>query len=197
MKRIPLFFVALSLCVVPVSRGQDAAVEERLNKLNGHVEDLLAAQAEQQKRIAALAKEIEAVREQQSQPNASYASQEDLKRLTDAVKELDQKRVTDNEKILKEIEKLGKTVSSTPASKRQTPKAASAPVDNPASNGTTSEKGYGYYTIRPNDTLSSIAKAYNDQGIKLTSDQILKANPGLDERKLIVGKKIWIPAPAQ
>ena len=45
--------------------------------------------------------------------------------------------------------------------------------------------------------LSIIVKAYRDQGIKVTADQILKANPGLDPKNLIVGKKIFIPAPAQ
>ena len=50
---------------------------------------------------------------------------------------------------------------------------------------------------RRGDTLSIIAKAYRDQGIKVTTDQILKANPGLDPKSLKVGQKILIPAPAQ
>ena len=56
----------------------------------------------------------------------------------------------------------------------------------------------GYeYSIQRNDNLSIIAKAYRDQGIKVTTDQILKANPGLDPKNLKVGQKIFIPAPAQ
>jgi LysM repeat protein len=43
----------------------------------------------------------------------------------------------------------------------------------------------------------SLAKAYRDQGIKVTSEQILKANPGLNPNTLKVGQKIFIPAPAQ
>ena len=200
MKRICFFFVVLSLCGAPVSRGQDAAVEERLNKLNGHVEDLLAAQAEQQKRIAALAKEVEALREQQSQPNTSYASQEDLRKLAEKLQEIDQKRVADNENIknkLDEIAKVMKTVASVPPPKKSAPKAVPAPADSPAPAGGQQEKGYGYYTIRQNDTLSAVVKVYKDQGIKVTVDQILKANPGLEEKKLKEGQKIWIPAPAQ
>jgi hypothetical protein len=44
--------------------------------------------------------------------------------------------------------------------------------------------------------LSAIAKAYRAQNIKVTADQILKANPGLDPKSLVVGKKIFSPAPA-
>jgi len=171
------------------------------------VEDLLAAQAEQQKRIAALAKEIDELRAQQNQPNPVYASQEDLRKLAEkfqgTVQEIDQKRVADNETIKSKLDVIAKAMNSVASAppKKPAPKIAPPPADNSTSPaapaGATPEKGYGYYTIRANDTPSSIAKAYNDQGIKLTSDQILKANPGLDERKLIPGRKIWIPAPAQ
>jgi nucleoid-associated protein YgaU len=203
MKQVSILFMALSLCAGPVLYGQDAAVEERLNKLNGHVEDLLAAQAEQQKRLAAQAKEIESLRAQQSQPNASYASQEDLRKVAEKfqaiAQEIDQKRQADKELILKEIEKLGKTVSMPPAGKKSAPKAAPAPVADPTPAAATPEKGYGFYTIKPNDTLSGIVKLYKDQTppIKVTVDQILKANPGLEATKLKEGQKIWIPGPAQ
>jgi len=39
-------------------------------------------------------------------------------------------------------------------------------------------------------------KAYAEKNIKVTTEQILKANPGLDPNRLRVGKKIFIPAPA-
>ena len=58
------------------------------------------------------------------------------------------------------------------------------------------ESGYEY-KVAAGDTLLIIAKAYRDQGIKVTSEQILKANPGLDPKSLKVGQKIFIPAPAQ
>ena len=40
-----------------------------------------------------------------------------------------------------------------------------------------------------------IIAAYKEKGIKITVDQILKANPGLKADKLRVGQKIWIPSP--
>ena len=161
------------------------------------VQHLQEASDIQRKQIDALAKEIAALREQQSKPNTSYASQEDLKRLADAFKELDKKREADKQLILKEIEKLGATIASPPQAKKNTPKEPTAPVDKAGPRGAppANEKGYKYI-ILPNDNLIGIAKKYNAElGLKLTPEQILKANPGLEERKLIVGQPIWIPAP--
>jgi LysM repeat protein len=68
----------------------------------------------------------------------------------------------------------------------------------PAGGSNPGGKQSGYeYSIQRNDNLSIIAKAYRDQGIKVTTDQILKVNPGLDPKNLKVGQKIFIPAPAQ
>ena len=49
--------------------------------------------------------------------------------------------------------------------------------------------------MQPGDSLGAIAKAYRDQGVKVTTKDILNANPGLDPTKLYVGKKIFIPDP--
>ena len=120
MKRVSIFLIACLLFVTPAVRGQDAtaaaaqaereAAEERYKRLNSAVEDLLAAQTEQQKRLATLAKELESLREQQTRPNTSYASQEDLKRLAEKIQEIDKKREADKKLILKEIGKLGKNL---------------------------------------------------------------------------------------
>jgi len=50
-------------------------------------------------------------------------------------------------------------------------------------------------TVAPGDTVSTISLAYREKGIKVTVDQILKANPDLVPEKMPVGRKIWIPAP--
>src|SRR5881394_3798687 len=69
MKRISLLLITLLLGAVPVSRAQDARTEERLNKLSGQIEDLIAGQEAQRKRISELAKEIESLREQLIKPS--------------------------------------------------------------------------------------------------------------------------------
>jgi Tfp pilus assembly protein FimV len=66
-----------------------------------------------------------------------------------------------------------------------------AGADNPATPAVP-QKGYDY-TIAPGDTLSAIAKAYRAQGVKVTTAQIIAANPKLNPNALIAGKKIFIP----
>jgi phage tail protein X len=56
------------------------------------------------------------------------------------------------------------------------------------------DKGFEY-VIKSGDTLDAIVQAYKEKNIKVTVAQILKANPGLKAERLIVGKKIFIPAP--
>src|SRR5262249_21603217 len=97
MKRF-LLIVLLSCGGLTID-AQDAATEERLNKLSGQIEDLLAAQAAQQKRLAALAREISELREHAQRPNPAYAGQEDLRHLAEALREVDRKRLDDYDKI--------------------------------------------------------------------------------------------------
>ena len=179
-------------CGATVLRAQDAAVEERLNKLSGHIEDLLGAIAKQDKRLSALEKELEGVREQAAKPSGNYASQEELRKLAEKLQEIDRSRVADNEKVLREIQKLAKAPvvgSKLPRQSKpvdETPKAG-------GNSGGAAEKGFDY-VIASGDTLSTIAQAYREKGVKITSEQILKANPGLKEKSLKVGQKIFIPA---
>jgi LysM repeat protein len=184
MKKISLWLLILTFTVAMV-HGQGDATQQQIDKINGQIQDLLDAQATQTKRIEALEKEINGLHDQ--------LNQDDLKKLAAQVREIDKKRQEDRELILKEIEKLGKISSSSGH------KPSPTVTTNPATGGTNAggkESGYEY-KVAAGDTLSIIAKAYRDQGIRVTSDQILKANPGLDPKSMKVGQKIFIPAPAQ
>jgi len=182
-------WLLVGLLAAALARGQDAAVEERLNKLDGYVQELLAAQADLQKRLAALAGELDALREQ-NRSNGAAATQEDVKRLAEAIREVDRKRLEDYEKIRKEIEKLARALVPAPPPKTPSklPPKESAPPGGPP------EKGFEH-VVAENDTLSTIALAYREKGFKVTVDQILKANPGLNPNRLKIGQKIFIPAP--
>ena len=187
MKQIS-FFLAVALFAMPaVVRAQDAAVEERLNKLSAQIQDLVEAKDAQNRRIEALAKDMESLRQQMTKPNATYATTDDLKRVAERLQEIDRKRQDDNNRVLKEIENLGKSLGSAIRT--------AAPASSP-SGGTSEPPGYNY-TVGSGDTLSAIAKAYSAQGIKVTAEQIEKANPGLVPEKMQVGQKIFIPAPRQ
>lgn len=205
MKRISLLLAALLLCGISKVRGDDAATEERLNQLSGKIEDLIASQETQRKQLADLRREIESLREQASKPTGNFAAQEDLKRVADAVKEVDRKRLEDYDKIRTTIKELGTSLAAQPP--QRTKKSDSATMEiaqadkHPKSEKTAkseksekSEKGFEY-TIKSGDTLSGIVAAYREQNIKVTKDQIIGANPGLVPEKMRLGQKIWIPAP--
>ncbi len=190
MKRISFLLATLTLLAVPGLRAQDAATEERLNKLSGQIDSLLEGQQVLTKSIEKLRKDLETVREEAKQPTGNYASQEDLKRLTDAVNKIDRNRMEDYDKIAEKLRKLGQTI------------ATSTPPTHPASHGKDSgeptpapkdQKGFEY-EVKSGDTLSAIVQACREKNIKVSMDEILKANPRLKAQNMRVGQKIWIPA---
>lgn len=198
MKR---FLILSVLFTLVAAQAQDAATEERLNKLSGYIEELQAAKVGVDKRITALVTELQSVRDS-NKSGSPVATQEDIQRLAEAIKEVDRKRLEDYEKIHRELEKLAKALSAplptTASSSGKKPREKTAPTkptDSGAAAGGGSQMGFEH-TVAAGDTLSTIAQAYREQlKIKVTVDDILKANPGIKANTLIVGKKIWIPAP--
>lgn len=189
-RRMKCMMLWVVLLATPLLWAQDAATEQRLNRLNGQVEDLLASHADLQKRLASLSRELDALREQ-NKATGLPATQEDIKRLFDAIKEVDRKRLEDYEKIRVEIQKLGQAFSAPPLPPR---KATPVRDTGGAGAATLPEKGFEY-VIQPGDTLSVIVQAYREKGIRVTVDQVVKANPGLKPNALRVGQKVFIPAP--
>ena len=193
MKRLSFLLVTLALCAPPALRAQDAATEERLNKLSARIDDLEASRDALKKQVDELAKELDGVREQASKPNTSYVRQEDLNRLGEAVKEVDRKRLDDAEKIHTELLKLREVLKAPLGpSKRASISVPKEPPVTPVS--TTPDKGFEYI-IKSGDTLDAVVQAYKEKNIKVTVAQIQAANPGLKPERLRVGQKIFIPAP--
>ena len=193
MKRVFFLLLPLALCLAPGARAQDAATQERLDKLSGRIEDLTAAQEAMKKQIAELSREVEGVREQSGRPNSSYARQEDLSRLAEAIKEVDRKRMDDAEKIQAQLLNLRKVLEAPPPQSKKS--SVSTPKDTSSTaSSSTPEKGFEY-TVKSGDTLDAIALGCKEKNIKVTVAQILKANPGLKAERLKVGQKVFIPAP--
>jgi Skp family chaperone for outer membrane proteins len=204
MKRLLLLAVLL-LTFLPRVNAQDnpaaaaAAREEaegRYQRLNARLDDIEVAFQRFQKERDKIESEIRALRDQVSRladNSQNAATQESIKRLADAIEEVDRKRLKDQDSVnsaLREMEKLiVKGGTSTP--RTSPPKTQSAP---PKLDG--SGKGYEF-TIRANDNASKIAAALREQkGLKITAQQIIDANPGLDWTRLKIGQKIVIPDPS-
>ncbi len=194
---LPVWRVVAALALCLTAQAQDnSALEQRLNELSGRIETLLENQETLRKQVAGLAREIDGLREKQNRPQPDYASQEDLRELAKAVREVDKKRIEDNKKVYEELGRLGRAIKETvnlPPPPRSTPSHTSVKEKEPAPDPVP-EKGYEY-VIQSGDTLSGIIQAYREKNIKVTMDQVLKANPGLKPERVIPGKKIFIPAP--
>jgi len=148
-------------------------------------------------RLNELRDEIRRLSEELARANSNkdkdLATREDLKHLADKIKEVDDKRISDNEKTLAEISRLGKTLSAPPKSYSAPPPSSSGKPNVEPKTGVT-EKGFEY-TIRSGDNPRVIAQALAKQGMKITSQQIIAANPSVDWQKLQIKQKIFIPAP--
>jgi chromosome segregation ATPase len=197
---VPMAVLATFLCAAQESPEAIAArqeAEERFKRLNATVEDLVGSNQALEKRLGVLREELGRLREEVSRANdrnKDTATQESLKQLARAIEEVDQKRLADNDKIVAALAKLEKLISDRSApSARSNSTAPATPHANPPANKT--EKGYEY-TIRERDNPHAIAAALKQQGMKVTAQQIMDANPGVQWNKLRIGQKIFIPAPA-
>lgn len=215
MKRIFILTIAGLLWGNSILHAQDGsaaavadqqAAQENYQKLAGRVQDLTDALDAQQKRIVALEADLRALREEQSKPNPDVVGRDELKQLSEKVKEIDDKRAADKELILDQIKQLGQVTAAlpvTPTKKSAKVKKNSDTPDTTTNNPTAAggDKNYeGYeYVIKAGDTLSKVVAAYQEQGVKVTVQQILKhpLNTKVNPDKLRVGQKIFIPAPTK
>lgn len=190
MKKISLW-VLIVVFTVSLASAQESATQQQLDKLSGQMQDLLEAQARDGKRLDAMAKEISELREKVNAPKTEdNASREDLKNLAEKVQEIDKKRRDDRELIIKQIENLGKITAGAPVRNRTptpTPKNSDDTTTPPVA-----QVGH-YYVVQPGDSLGAIRKAYRDQGVKVTTAQLIAANPKMNPEVLIAGQKIFIP----
>jgi LysM repeat protein len=196
MRKISLGLVIL-ISTLSLARAQDAGTQQQLDKLAGQVQDLLAAQEQQGKRLDDLAKQISDLSDKVNSPaTTTSASADDLKSLATQVQEIDKKRQADRELILEQLKDLANGIGPSPGhkSKHTVDTTATTATGDDSTGPAVPQKGYPY-TIEAGDTVSAIAKAFRDKGVKVSVNQILRANPKLDPAKLFVGEKIFIPDP--
>lgn len=187
---------------VALLMAERQANHEDIKRLSSTVEDLLNANLSMQKKMVAMETELREMRSELSRvketvkdTSSSYASRDSLQQLANKAQEIDKKREADKRLILEELQKLLKTppvaysdpAPTKSAASKSTAKQSQAPAN---------EDGYEY-EIKPGDSLTKIVNLYNKEGVKVTVDQILKANPKLKANAIVPGKKIFIPAKAE
>jgi LysM repeat protein len=196
-----LLLLGAGLFQVPSSFAQDSttaaaiaerqAAEERYKRMSADIESLLAANLSLQKKISALDAELQKVREDQAKSADNGSTAESVRKLADAIQEVDKKRESDKQKILDEVQRIvGKALTTTPV--RPSKPTVSEPDSGP-------DKGYTHI-VKEGDVLGLIVSDYNaafkEKGMKtITMKQVMAANPSVEWNKLKIGQKIFIPAP--
>ncbi|MBM3875361.1 MAG: LysM peptidoglycan-binding domain-containing protein [Verrucomicrobia bacterium] len=196
----------------PAALAQDAVVEERMRRLEKSVEDLQASNFKLRQDITALNARLEKVIEAAELTARRAGNNEDVLKLAQQLKELDQRRVADQQKILAEVEKMLKSVpvappaappgnggAKAPNGKTKSPPKLAEP-DGATPSPAADAKGV-WHPIEKGQTLGGVVKAYNDdlkskgKPAKVTLKAVLDANPKLNPDKMFIGQKIFIPIP--
>lgn len=213
MRPLP-FLLGLTLLSAPLGLGAaeiDAEDFRRLvDRVNSHDEAIDTYRGtiqELRTEISRLRLDNDRLRTQVNTPK-SYATQEQITKLADQLREVEKNRAADKQQILDAFDKL-KAMPPVVVPQPPTPKpsgAAKAPEKGPTKDPVTTDKTpaptddpaleYYEHTLGEGETLSAVMDAYNKQhGLKIRLAHVLKANPSVkDPKKLRVGQKLRIPA---
>lgn len=181
--------------------------EARLKRVEAELEDVRAANLRHVQKIDILEN---ALRKTVNELAASkFATVDDIAKLAEAVRELDRKREADKQLVVQKFEEIRKIIATTPMPSSPPPprndgvgKSSKGPVKmtsadpDPASD----QKGV-FHSVEKSQTLLEIIKAYNDdlkskgKPGRITLQQVLDANKGLDPSRMRVGQKVFIPLP--
>jgi septal ring factor EnvC (AmiA/AmiB activator) len=200
IKRISCWLPFVVAATLPLAgNGQNAnnaaliaerqELEEKYKALSASVQALQESNAALQKKLDAVLAELNEMREKAGKTPANLATQEDIKKLAEKIVDLDKTRIADNKLVLEKVAELVK-----PLLKQPPPSPGPRKTTDP--NAGKQEKGYDY-VVQSGDTLTKIIKAYRDNGIKVSQKAIEEANPTVNWNKLVIGQKIWIPAPKE
>lgn len=199
--------LALALASTPRLDAQDPAADADKQYVNRKLELLEESIAAHQRSVQSLTDEVRKLKDEIDRlrnKHDSAASQDSIKRLQEAIVEVDKKRLADGERIAKEFENLRKLVLDKPAGggngrpppattdSGPSPGGTRPPAGGPSSPGGTVNKGYKY-AIRSGDTLSGLVTALRKEGHKVTSKIIMDANPAVNWNRLRIGQEIFIP----
>lgn len=125
------------------------------------------------------------------QQESETALRQEINTLRTALQKTEEARAKEREVLLA---KVGEMIAAAapkpvPPETKKEPRDKEPATTPPAHDG---EKGYSH-TVEKGQTLSMIAAAYNEKGVKVTVDDIRKANNLGSKDVLKVGQKLFIP----
>lgn len=186
---------------VPVAKPTGAQARfyaEQFRRLRGEIDELKSAHALQNQQTDKLKTQIKNLKDENRKLNrlldGNLAKADEVKVLQVALKELDANRLKDLAIVQKALADLGKLIQ-----KVAQQKAAAVEPNPPA---VAKNFKFNTHKVDAGEFLGTIIIAYNraykEEGLgTVTQSQVLKANPGLNPNRLLVGQKIKIPLPGE
>lgn len=171
----------------PVARARQLEAEDQQQRMNARLQALEEALQTIQQEMGALRAEMRNMRDTTSRANP--ATQSSLTQLEEKIREVDRKRITDQEKVLSLLGRIEKQASG-PTSTRPPKDKVEKETKTAPPPGKTYE-----YTIREGDSLYKIVRDLREQKVNVTEAAIKQANPKTDWNNLKIGKTINIPVP--
>lgn len=170
--------------------AQDAEADrKKLLKAADQIDLLQQGVDSQAQQITGLRAQVDQARTELDAQKAQLAAlRADNDSLRAALKQLDDARAEERKVLLDQVARI------VADSGKHAPAPAPAPSEppKPAPGDGADQKGYDYVVVK-GDTLSAIATAYSAQGVKVTIDDLRKAN-GLSKADTIhVGQKLFVP----
>jgi hypothetical protein len=195
--------LAVALLATPFSRGSSAQpldpalFGERLLRLTSTVESLELTLASQKRQIDALNSEVQRLREELASEQAKRPWTDDLKRIADALQEIDRKRISDNEHVLKVLEDVRRAVAAAAEASRPAPRGSDARGSSTKAAELGAKKALPY-VMKRGETLSGILEDFNPdaarQGYRrLTVQQLMDFNAITDATRIPEGATIMLP----
>lgn len=127
------------------------------------------------------------------QQEENNSLRQEINSLRTVLQKSEEARTKEREVLLSKVGEMiaASAPKNVPAPEPKKEPKESAPTPAP-SNSHDNEKGY-YHTVEKGQTLSMIATAYSEKGVKVTVDDIRKANNLGPKDILKVGQKLFIP----
>jgi LysM repeat protein len=166
--------------------------------LRGEIDELKGAHALQQQQTDKLKTQVKTLTDENQKLNrrlaGKFATAEEMEAMRAALKELDANRLQDRAIVQKALADLGKLIQKVAQQKAATVE--------PAPRVVARDFKFNTHKVETGEFLSNIIVAYNraykEEGLgTVTQSQVLKANPGLNPNRLLVGQKIKIPLPGE
>ena len=164
--------------------------EERWRRLSAQMDDMEATQEVLRNRITALETENRSLRADLSRAGSAGVTPGEFQRvigeLTAKIKEVDDKRIADNQALLKQVTDLIRGLKIPTTTPAATP---------PSTGGTGSSLSGEEYThvIQSGQSIWTVVEEFKRQGVNTSVQAVLDANPNVDPNRIQVGQKIIIP----